>query len=94
MNFLIVCRDKPDQQANRAATRAAHLDHIQSRGAALKTGGPLLSDDGSTPIGSAYIMAFDDKAAAEAFADADPYNQAGIFETITVTAWRQVLPKE
>jgi len=33
-----------------------------------------------------------DRAAAEAFAQADPYARAGLFERVDILAWRQVLP--
>ena len=33
-----------------------------------------------------------DRAAAEAFAAADPYAKAGLFESTRVMRWKQVIP--
>ena len=44
--FAIHCIDKPDSSELRAATRAAHLAHIQSMGEAVLIAGPLLRPDG------------------------------------------------
>ncbi|MCB9960354.1 MAG: YciI family protein [Rhodospirillaceae bacterium] len=94
MYYLIVCTDKPGQLETRMANREAHLAHIGSRGDDLLAGGPTITDDGQTPTGSAYIMDFPDRAAAEAFAQADPYNQAGVFGSIAVTPWRKIFPED
>jgi uncharacterized protein YciI len=42
--------------------------------------------------GSVVILDLEDRAAAEAFAAGDPYNQAGLFERVTISAWKKVLP--
>ncbi len=39
-------------------------------------------------------MEFDDISAARAFADGDPYFKAGVFESVTVTPWKKVFPKD
>ncbi len=54
--------------------------------------GPLLSEDGERPVGSLLIMAFDDQGQARAFAEGDPYAQAGLFESVTIRPFRKVLP--
>jgi uncharacterized protein YciI len=38
-------------------------------------------------------MDFPDRRAAVAFAADDPYARAGLFASVAVTAWRQVLPR-
>ena len=43
------------------------------------------------PMGSALIMEFPDRAAAEAFATDDPYAKAGLFEDVTLDAWNKVI---
>jgi uncharacterized protein YciI len=52
-----------------------------------------LSDDGETPEGSVLIVAFESREAAQAFAAGDPYNQAGLFEQVSIRRWKQVFPK-
>ena len=44
-------------------------------------------------VGSVIIAPFADRAAAQGFADNDPYAQAGLFGKVVVNEWRQVLPR-
>jgi uncharacterized protein YciI len=90
--FAIHCIDKPLQQALRAATRPEHLAYLESALDQVVVAGPLLDDEGA-PIGSMLLMDFPDRRAAVAFAADDPYAKAGLFQSVAVTAWRQVLPR-
>ncbi|MFQ5774300.1 MAG: YciI family protein [Kiloniellaceae bacterium] len=92
MHFAITCIDRPDSGALRAENRPAHLDYLKAHLDRILVAGPMLSDDGQTPTGSLLIMDFADLAAARAFAAADPYNKAGLFENVTIRPWRKVLP--
>jgi uncharacterized protein YciI len=89
--FAIHCIDKPDSAELRAATRAAHLAHITAMGDAVLVAGPLLHPDGKA-MGSLMIIEFDDREAAVAFAAADPYHLAGLFDRRSVTNWHKALP--
>jgi len=91
--FAIHCIDKPDSGDLRAATRPAHLAHINTMGTAILVAGPLLRPDGRA-MGSLLIIDFDDRDAAIAYANADPYHQAGLFESRSVTNWHKVLPAD
>ncbi|KIN65779.1 YciL protein [Sulfitobacter noctilucae] len=42
--------------------------------------------------GSMLVLDLPDMAAAEAWAAEDPYAKAGLFETVTLREWIQVLP--
>jgi hypothetical protein len=92
MHFAIICLDKPDHGQVRADNRPAHLDHLKANAERMLAVGPLLSDDGERPVGSLLIMEFEDLDQARAFADNDPYNKAGLFESVTIRPWRKVLP--
>ena len=89
--FAIHCIDKPDSFDLRMATRPAHLAHLKSLDREVLVAGPLLRPDGRA-MGSLLIIDFDDRDAAIAFANADPYHQAGLFESRSVTNWHKVLP--
>ncbi|MBC7504272.1 MAG: YciI family protein [Sandarakinorhabdus sp.] len=89
--FAIHCIDRPEAADLRAATRAAHLAHINARGDDVVVAGPLLRPDGRA-MGSLLIIAFDDRDSAVAFAAADPYHVAGLFESRSITHWHKVLP--
>lgn len=92
MFFAFHCLDKPNAGELRRVTREAHLAHLATVTDRVLVAGPLL-DDAGTPVGSLLVVDFADRAAAEAFARADPYATAGLFETVTVLAWRKVLPQ-
>lgn len=94
MLFAIACVDKPDSLDLRMATRADHLDYIKGFSDNIVMVGPTLSDDGETMTGSLLIMDFPDKAAAEAYAAGDPYNKAGLFESVSIKRWKKVLPAD
>jgi uncharacterized protein YciI len=89
MLFALICTDKPGSLAARGAARPAHLDYLRAREAALHFAGPLLDPDGN-PCGSLFLLDATDRAAAEAFAAADPYAQAGLFESTVIRPVRQV----
>jgi uncharacterized protein len=91
--FVLHCRDKADALALRMENRPAHLAYAGSIGAQLMLAGPLLDDTGTTPIGSLIIVDMADRATAEVFAAGDPYAKAGLFETVTITPYRKVLPE-
>ena len=93
MQFMIYCLDKPGHGEVRAANRGAHLSYIEGFSKSIVSAGPLLADDGATMIGSLLLMEFASRGEAEAFSAGDPYRKAGLFQTVTVTPWRKVLPK-
>lgn len=92
MLFALRCRDKAGHLEMRKANRAAHLDYLGRHAEAIRLAGPLLDDGLSAPIGSLIVIDLPDLAAARAFADGDPYAQAGVFEAVDIAPFRQVLP--
>ena len=92
MLFCIYCLDKPNSRDLRLATRAAHLEYAGKNVDRMLVGGPLLDEDGETMIGSLLIMDLPDRAAAEALMANDPYVKAGLFTSVTIRAYKKVLP--
>ncbi len=94
MLFSLICVDKPAEGLPlRKENRPAHLAYLDANIAQIRYAGPTLTDDGETPTGSLLIIDVPDKAAAAAFAAADPYALAGVFESVTIKATRQVYPQ-
>lgn len=91
MPFILECQDKPGALDLRLATRSTHLAYLDTHLDQILIAGPILGDDGK-PVGSLLIVDFADEAAVRAFADADPYAQAGLFATVTIRPFRKVLP--
>lgn len=89
MFFALICHDTPGALALRTDNRAAHLAYIDSTGVVAQAG-PLLDDDGGM-IGSLVILDVADRAAAQAWADGDPYAQAGLFDRVEIVAWKRVI---
>ncbi|WP_044558524.1 YciI family protein [Azospirillum sp. B4] len=92
MHFAITCTDKPGHLDLRLATRPRHLEYLDTQVDHIVVAGPLLDVEGK-PTGSLLVVEFPDETAAQAFADADPYTQAGLFESVTIKPFRVVYPK-
>lgn len=91
MLFVISCNDKPNHLHVRLANREAHLEYAGRFADQMIMAGPYLDDAGDM-TGSMLIMDFPDEAAALAFTEKDPYNTAGLFESVSVRAWKKVIP--
>lgn len=89
MLFAIHALDKTDSTALRAATRPAHLAYLDGFMSQMILAGPLLNEAGQA-VGSLIILEAADQAAAEAVAAADPYAQAGLFESVAIRPYRAV----
>ncbi len=92
MHFVLYCLDKPGHGPVRAENRPAHLDYLKSKLERIVVGGPILGDDGETVLGSMLVIEAADRAEAEAFAAGDPYAKAGLFESVTISAYKKVFP--
>lgn len=100
MWYVIIGEDAPGTLDKRLAARPAHLERfraMQAEGRVL-TVGPMPAIDSLDPgqagfFGSLAILDFASLADAEAFAQADPYVAAGVWNRVTVKAFRKVFPE-
>lgn len=99
MWYAIIAHDVADSLDKRKAARPAHLARLNALQDAgrLKLAGPFPAIDAQDPgpagfSGSLIIAEFDDLAAAKAWADADPYVEAGVYAHVDVRPFRQTLP--
>ena len=99
MWYVIEGHDGADVLPARLAARPAHLARLQALADAgrLLVAGPCPAIDAVDPgpagfSGSVVIAAFDDLAAARAWADADPYAAAGVYLRVDVRPFKPVLP--
>jgi len=99
MYYAIVCEDVDNSLPLRQQARPAHIERLQQ----LKAEGRLLvagphpavdtSDPGSAGFtGSLIVAEFDSLTAAQAWADSDPYMDAGVYQKVTVKPFKVVLP--
>ena len=88
--YLVYCVDKPGSDAVRTKAHDEHMAYLHSR-EEIVLAGAKLSDDGETAGGSAFIVNVPDRAAAETFSNGDPFSQAGLFDSVTITRVRKGL---
>ncbi|MGB7502702.1 MAG: YciI family protein [Azonexus sp.] len=99
MLYVIIGEDQPGTLDKRLAARPAHVERLQalqSEGR-LILAGPCPAIDSPDPgpagfSGSVIVAEFDSLAAAQAWADADPYVAAGVYGKVTVKPFKKVLP--
>ncbi len=99
MLYAILCEDVADSLPLRAKARPAHLERIQAlvNEGRVVVAGPHPALDTEDPgdagfTGSLIIAEFDSLEAATAWADSDPYVDAGVFSKVTVKPYKKVLP--
>jgi uncharacterized protein YciI len=99
MLYAIICEDVPDSLPLRIATRPAHLERLQAMTAhnRIILAGPHPALDSSDPgtagfTGSLIVASFDSLAEAQQWANDDPYVTAGVFRSVVVKPFKQVLP--
>jgi len=100
MLYAIVGEDVPDSLEQRLAARPTHLARLLELDATgrMVLGGPFPAIDSPDPgpagfSGSLIVAEFESLAAAQAWADADPYVAAGVYARVAVRPFKQVLPK-
>ena len=99
MLYAIISQDIPNSLEIRRETRPAHLERIktlQEQGR-LVIAGPHPAIDSPDPgssgfSGSLIIAEFNSLEEAQAWADADPYREAGVYAHVTVKPFIKVLP--
>ncbi|MCG8414472.1 MAG: YciI family protein [Pseudomonadales bacterium] len=98
MYYAIMSTDVSDSLSKRKSARPAHLKRLnqlveQKR---LLAAGPHPAIDSEEPgdegfSGSLVIAEFDSLEQAQAWADADPYVAAGVYEKVVVKPFKRVL---
>ena len=81
-------KDKSGALQTRKDNRDAHLAYIAETGV-VAMAGPFL--EGDQMCGSLIILDVDDMAAARDWADNDPYNKAGLFQSVELKVWKKVI---
>ncbi|MFK8052058.1 MAG: YciI family protein [Woeseiaceae bacterium] len=99
MWYAIIATDADDSLAGRKSARPAHLGRLHELADAgrLLIAGPHPAIDAEDPgqagfSGSLVVAEFDSLVDAEAWADADPYIEAGVYASVIVKPYLKVLP--
>lgn len=95
--MLFTLKTKPIASKKRLSVRPAHLARLQllHDEGRLLTAGPMPAVDSNDPgaagfTGSTVIAEFESLEAAQAWADADPYVAAGVYEQVSVKPFKKV----
>lgn len=89
MLYLIYCEDRPDGAAIRAATRESHFAYLARHRDVLVLGGALLAEDGTTRIGSSFLVNLPCRMAVEEFSRDEPFTKAGLYRDIRIRRMRR-----
>lgn len=99
MLYAIISQDVANSLEKRLAARPAHLERLQllQQQGRLILAGPHPAIDSEDPAqdgftGSLVVAEFADLEQAQAWADVDPYIEAGVYEKVTVKPFKKVLP--
>jgi uncharacterized protein YciI len=98
--YAIISQDVEDSLAKRMSARPAHLQRLQQlqEVGRLVLAGPHPAIDSENPgeagfSGSLVVAEFDSLEDAQAWSDADPYIEAGVYATVSVKPFKKVLPQ-
>ncbi|MDH5391588.1 MAG: YciI family protein [Gammaproteobacteria bacterium] len=100
MLYAILATDVENSLSNRLAARPAHLQRLQQlqNQGRLIIAGPHPAIDSDDPgeagfSGSLIVAEFESQQDAQTWADADPYNTAGVYAQVIVKAFKKVFPQ-
>jgi len=86
--FAVTAIDKPGMAELRAALRPTHLAYLERHADIVVLGG-VTFDAADEKDGSVWIVNLPDLSAAEAFAAAEPFMRAGLFQSVRVRRMNQ-----
>ena len=99
MLYAIIAQDVENSLQNRLSARPRHIERLtalQEQGR-LILAGPHPAVDSEDPgevgfSGSLVVAEFESLQEAKAWADADPYVEAGVYANVTVKPFKKVFP--
>ena len=99
MFYAIIAEDVENSLQDRLAARPAHLERLralQDEGR-LILAGPHPAVDSEDPgeagfSGSLVVAEFESLEEAKAWADADPYVEAGVYGKVSIKPFKKVMP--
>jgi len=99
MWYAIISEDVENSLPLRAASRTAHLERMKAlvNEGRLLLAGPHPAIDAEDPgpagfSGSLVVVDFPSLEEAQAWADVDPYVEAGVYASVIVKPFKKVLP--
>jgi uncharacterized protein YciI len=91
MFYLVYCVDRPGSMALREELGEAHWAYMDGFAGELYARGPTLTADGAVATGSLHVVSLETDAAALAFAELEPNWRAGVYESMVVYRFEDLL---
>ncbi|GGP79884.1 YciI family protein [Streptosporangium pseudovulgare] len=93
MEYFVYGRDRPGTFGLKVRLSEEHWSFMDGYAELLVARGPTMTGhgDGAEPTGSLHIVDLPDTEAARTFAYEEPYHRAGIFESVLLCRFRNVL---
>ncbi|MEU6738482.1 YciI family protein [Streptosporangium sandarakinum] len=93
MEYFVYGRDRPGAFGLKVRLSEEHWSFMDGYAELLVARGPTMTghDDEAEPTGSLHIVDLPDIEAARAFAYEEPYHRAGVFESVLLCRFRNVL---
>ncbi|WP_315359174.1 YciI family protein [Neisseria bacilliformis] len=91
--YMLLATDGEGVHETRMAARPAHLarlEQLKAEGRLLTAGPNPMPEDPERVSGSLIIATFDSLDAAQAWAEQDPYVEAGVYEEILIKPYKAV----
>lgn len=92
--YAVICFDRPGSAALRDANRAAHVAFLNANAARIVYGGPLKNTSDGPSTGALIVLDCATREEAEAVIGADPFYRGGVYESVSVRAFKQVFPRQ
>ena len=92
MLHTILCTFKLGALQEAKTRRLDHYEFLRREQHRIVEGGPLTGPDG-LPVAMLIVVDRDSIEAAHAFILKEPYTAAGLFESVSIRQWHQVIPE-
>ncbi len=80
--------DFPGGMAKRVKNRAAHENYLNNHDNMVMARGPLLTENGTEPVGSIWLLDLPDLNAGRELLEGDPFYKSGIYKEEMFVRWR------
>lgn len=91
--YAILCFDRPNSAPLRDAHRGAHQKFLGDNAKKIVFGGPLKNTADGPSTGALIVVDCATREEAETLIGSDPFYRAGVYESVSIRAFKQVFPQ-
>ena len=89
MPYVIRTTYKPGHDALRDRLLREHVEYLDAHAGQLLAAGGLVADDNCSVQAAMYILAVEEREAAQRFVDEEPFVRGGLISQVFVERWRK-----